>query len=447
MEKHMHPLTDVLEQNRADGRQGIYSICSAHPHVLDASLLFARDNGEPLCLETTSNQVNQFGGYTGMTPETFAAMVHKRAVRIGLNPELIWLGGDHLGPFPWRAEPAEAAMQKAVDLVRRCVDAGYRKIHLDTSMACADDPPGPTGVAGFLAEAETAERTAVMAAAAELAFDAAGMPGPRPVYVVGTEVPSPGGHQGDGEDEELHITTPSEAENTIGTMRAAFGRHGLETAWDRVRALVVQPGVEFGDTTIHRYDPAATAQLSGVLEAFPGLVYEAHSTDYQDESALRALVENHFAILKVGPWLTFNLREALFSLSFIEDELIPTHGGLEPSGFRETLVDVALSDPRHWQSYYSGTTKEIVHALKYSLSDRIRYYWTNARIAASLDRLTLNLEQTGIPRALARQFFPDIHSDAIGEMTPQNLITARIQQVNAAYSRACSGLSGRGIIT
>ena len=52
------------------------------------------------------------------------------------------------------------------------------------------------------------------------------------------------------------------------------------------------------------------------------MVFEAHSTDYQTAGALRALVEDRWAILKVGPALTFALREALFALSAIEEELI-----------------------------------------------------------------------------------------------------------------------------
>ena len=49
------------------------------------------------------------------------------------------LGGDHLGPYVWRAEPADEAMAKARDLVRDYVAAGYTKIHLDASMRLGGD--------------------------------------------------------------------------------------------------------------------------------------------------------------------------------------------------------------------------------------------------------------------------------------------------------------------
>lgn len=72
---------------------------------------------------------------------------------------------------------------------------------------------------------------------------------------------------------------------------------------------------------VHEYHREEAQTLSRFIEAQPGLVYEAHSTDYQSREALRALVEDHFAILKVGPALTFAFREAVFALAAIEEVL------------------------------------------------------------------------------------------------------------------------------
>ncbi len=51
-------------------RVGITSVCSAHPMVIEAAMAQALRRGhEPVVLiEATSNQVNQDGGYTGMSP-------------------------------------------------------------------------------------------------------------------------------------------------------------------------------------------------------------------------------------------------------------------------------------------------------------------------------------------------------------------------------------------
>ena len=111
------------------------------------------DNEHPILIEATCNQVNQDGGYTGMTPADFRDFVHALADEAGIDRRRIVLGGDHLGPNPWKALSARDAMAKARDLVRAYVEAGFTKIHLDASMACADD--------GELAEEEIAERAGV----------------------------------------------------------------------------------------------------------------------------------------------------------------------------------------------------------------------------------------------------------------------------------------------
>lgn len=116
---------------------GIPSICSAHPWVLKTAL-----RGEaPVLIESTCNQVNQFGGYTGMTPADFVRFVHGIAAENGFPPEKLILGGDHLGPAPWQAGPTERAMSRAADMVRAYVQAGYTKLHLDASMKLGDDDP------------------------------------------------------------------------------------------------------------------------------------------------------------------------------------------------------------------------------------------------------------------------------------------------------------------
>ena len=116
----------------------------------------------------------------------------------------------------------------------------------------------------------------------------------------------------------------------------------MSDAWHRVRAVVAQPGVEFSDTELFEYVPGQAAHLRTCLPPDVPMVFEAHSTDYQSRAALRGLVEDHFAMLKVGPGLTFAYREALFGLSFIEDELL----GDAASGVRDVLDQAMLANPR-----------------------------------------------------------------------------------------------------
>ena len=418
---------------------GVASVCSAHPMVLQAAFEQALVDGGTVVVESTSNQVNQEGGYTGVRPAGFVAFVREMANRAAFPPVRIVLGGDHLGPHPWKAQGASTAMARAAEMVRDYVTAGYAKIHLDASMACADDPPGS------LADAVAAERTAELAAAAEAALSERPAGTPAPVYVVGTEVPPPGGQQ--GEHEGPAVTRVEDAERTLDLVHEAFRRRGLDRGWDRVLALVVQPGVEFGDEAIFRYKPGAAAALRRVAKA-RGVVFEAHSTDYQEESALRALVADRFAILKVGPELTFALREALFALEEIEREM---RGRTSPdlSGVGQALDEAMRRDPRHWKPYYDADEDKARLQRRYSLSDRCRYYWTCAEVQDAVRRLLASLEGRALPRGLVRQYLPGGVATAAdgGPGLPGRLVRNHVRRVLARYSRACAestGVSGPG---
>ncbi len=124
-----------------------------------------------------------------------------------------------------------------------------------------------------------------------------------------------------------------------------------------------------------------------MVEDYDALVFEAHSTDYQTPQA-RHLVKDHFAILKVGPALTFALREALFSLAAIEEELLPAKAC---SGLRQVLENVMLDRPEYWQNHYHGDGHARRLARGYSYSDRVRYYWPDRQIDEAFARLVRNL--------------------------------------------------------
>ncbi len=300
----------LVSARLTDGEAGVASVCTAHPLVIEAALMQAQRSGRRVLIEATCNQVNQEGGYTGMTPADFRAFVEAIAARIGFDPSRVILGGDHLGPNPWKRLPADEAMGRAQTMIDAYAQAGFMKLHLDTSMGCAGEPAA-------LADDVTAARAAVLAKVAE---GAAG-DGPQPVYIIGTEVPVPGGAQ--HALDSLEVTRPEAALRTVDVHRKAFGDAGLEAAFARAIGVVVQPGVEFASAEVIPYRPEKAERLTGALANLPGFVFEAHSTDYQPAAALEALVRDGFAILKVGPWLTFALREALYGLDSIARVLHP----------------------------------------------------------------------------------------------------------------------------
>jgi len=429
----MKALLDLVARHRSGQAIGIASICSAHPVVLDAALLHARDSGSPVLIEATSNQVNQFGGYTGMRPADFHAFVMDKADRIGLAREQVLLGGDHLGPNAWQDESAAAAMAKSDVLIDEYVTAGFRKIHLDCSMACADDP-------SVLADAEVAARAARLAAIAERAWQRGG--GEAPVYIVGTEVPVPGGAK--EELDELQVTHPEAMATTVEAHRRAFAEQGLDDAWQRVIGLVVQPGVEFDHHDVVDFKAQKAHALSTAIEPFSGLIYEAHSTDYQTPEALAALVRSHFAILKVGPGVTYALRETLWALSFIEDEILES---AKRSDLRRVVLDVMHAEPKHWNKYYTDAAR-VTLDMQYSLSDRVRYYWAHPRIREACDTLLRNLDAaspTGaLPLALLSQHLPRQYEDVRGGRlanSATSLLRAGVTHVLRQYAQACAQLS------
>lgn len=421
----MQVLLDLVQRHKAGQPVGIHSVCSAHPLVIEAALETGAARGVPVLLEATSNQVNQDGGYTGMTPAAFRDFVHAIAARVGFPAQRILFGGDHLGPNCWQDLPAAQAMVKSEVLIDQYVAAGFRKIHLDCSMSCAGDPVP-------LSDAVVAERAARLCAVAERAWQRSG--GEAPVYVVGTEVPVPGGaHEDLG---QLSVTTPRAAADTIAAHRGAFESARLHAAWPRVIGLVVQPGVEFDHHKVIDYRPEKALTLSRFIESEPGMVFEAHSTDYQTPDRLQALVRDHFAILKVGPGLTFALRETLWALADIEHALLGARG----SGFKDVVLEVMRAEPGYWRKYYVDPARAHLDQ-QFSLSDRIRYYWAHPAIRIAQAALLANLGREPVPLPLLSQYLPAQY-EAVREArlanTAPELLKEGVAKVLRQYMDACA---------
>lgn len=417
-------LQEHLAQQRRGVAAGIYSVCSAHPWVIRAAAEQAAEDGSLLLVEATSNQVNQFGGYTGMRPAEFRSFVLEHVRAAGVDEAKLILGGDHLGPNPWRTMPAEEAMQRAETMVAEYARAGFGKIHLDASMACGGDPER-------LSDEVVAGRAARLCKAAEDACE-----GERPVYVIGTEVPVPGGAT--HTVTELEATSVAAARHTLVVHKTVFAERGLGDAWRRVIAMVVQPGVEFDHDAVVGYDRAKASALVKWLRLQPeAIVFEAHSTDYQLPEAYVELVEDGFAILKVGPALTFAMREALDALEDIESQLVVEEKRSRLSSVVEATM---LREPKDWLPYYAGTAAEQKRLRKYSYSDRVRYYWHRPEIAAAVEKVVENLSGVKIPESMLSRYLPEqywrMREGKIGG-DPVGLIVDKVRDVLRMYAAAC----------
>lgn len=393
-----HPIQEMMEKRRQGIKCGIPSYCSANELVLETALRRAKAQNTPVLIEATANQVNQFGGYTGMLPKDFYQMVLKMAEEIGVLEHQIILAGDHLGPLTWQNLPEKEAMENSVELVYQYARAGFTKIHLDTSMKVADDPEG------LLSTETIARRGAILYKATMKGYEELKAEKPdaiRPVFVIGSEVPIPGGAQ-EAED-TLAVTSPDAFRDTVATYRRVWREEGVEDGMKDVVAVVVQPGVEFGDDQVFLYDHDAATQLCAALGEFPEVCFEGHSTDYQSAECLKAMVQDGIAILKVGPALTYGLRESLFSLSLMEKELVPQE---KQAHFIETLEKVMLDNPGNWKKHYHGDDHQLALARKYSFSDRCRYYIGQPEVVASMNKLFENLREYPVPMNMLHQYMP-----------------------------------------
>ncbi|MCJ8271832.1 MAG: D-tagatose-bisphosphate aldolase, class II, non-catalytic subunit [Psychrosphaera sp.] len=423
----MSPIQQLVKANRSGQACGIYAVCSAHPLVLEAAIEQAKADQQPLLIEATANQVNQFGGYTGMKPADFHRFVVNLAEKHGLGSDQIILGGDHLGPVCWQNESADDAMTMAHQLIGDYVAAGFKKIHLDCSMPCVGDVLP-------LCDDIIAQRAAALCATGErAAIENFGFSDV--VYVIGTEVPPPGG--ANKVISNINVTTAERALLTLVKHQQAFENRGLAQVWPRVIGLVVQPGVEFDHTSVIDYQPQKAQGLKALIPQVDHIVFEAHSTDYQKPESYHQLVRDHFAILKVGPQLTFALREALFALSYIEEFLFDKP---HQSGLRQVCEQQMLDTPKHWQAFYQSFDKNQPLYRHFSYSDRIRYYWPDEKIRSATAQLFKNLESIDIPLPLISQFMPQqYHAIRAGDLdnSPKTLVKAKIKQITQIYAEAC----------
>ncbi len=390
-------LKTILELRKNNKNIGIPSYCTANDIVLKALLKRAASTSVPVLIEATANQVDQNGGYTGMKPIDFVEFIYRLADEVGCDKELIILGGDHLGPLTFKHLPQEEAMEQAKVLVYEYVKAGFTKIHLDTSMKLADDD-----LNSVLATETIADRGAVLYKECERAFKEIDDGNKQhPVFVIGSEVPIPGGAT--EPEEGIEVTKVSDFIDTVTTYREVFAKHGISNAFEHIIGVVVQPGVEFSDSQVFLYDKDAAAYLTRSIADFDTLIFEGHSTDYQTKECLKEMVLDNIAILKVGPAMTYRFREVLFMLSYIEEIMLPID---EHANFPKVLEEAMLKNPSDWNKHYHGSEAELALARRYSYSDRARYYLTDPAVKASIEKLLSNLANISIPMNILHQFMP-----------------------------------------
>jgi len=426
-------LFNIIEKRKLGIHSGIPSFCCSNKIVIEAILEQSRRFDDLCLIEATSNQVNQYGGYTGMTPMEFRDYTYSIADKIGFDKSKIILGGDHMGPLPWAEFPEKEAMENAKKLVRLCVLAGYKKIHLDTSMKLGDD-----SLEEKLSYDKIAERGVILFQECEKTYQEMLKENPdeiKPVFVIGSEVPIPGGTQ--TKEDKISVTGIEDFENTIIAYKRMFMKYGLDNSWKDIIAIVVQPGVEFGENSIKIYDRIKARHLCNTLNQYPDIVFEGHSTDYQPPAKLKEMVQDGIAIIKVGPALSYALREGLFALARIEKELLKDDS--KQSHFIEILDEEMLKNDKYWKKYYHGTDEEQATSRKYSYSDRCRYYFIKPNVENAIQKLFENIDNLEIPMGMLHQYMPLQYNkvrDGILQMKGKELVKDAVICVIDDYNYA-----------
>ncbi|UNQ73214.1 class II D-tagatose-bisphosphate aldolase, non-catalytic subunit [Infirmifilum sp. NZ] len=421
-----NPLLEVVRRYKNGELIGAPSICSSNEFVLKATFKVAVEMNSPFVLiEATSNQVNQFGGYTGLTPSDFYVLVQKTAKQYGFPLDRVVVGGDHYGPLPWTKLPPDKAMELSKQLVIEAVKASFRKLHIDTTVPLATDKEPLSSDVIFT-------RTVELIAAAEEAYEKSGRNDSPIVYVIGSDVPTAGGKLKNSEE----VTEPEKLREDLELFREKITERGLSDIWKRVIAVVIKHGAEFEHDKILPYRHEKVRELKEVIKAYPHIVFEGHSTDYQPYAVLKQMVEDGIVILKVGPALTFALREALMSLSMIEEEIYRSILPQKVSRFRSVLEENMLQDPTHWSKYYSPKDPNLRQKLLFSFYDRSRYYLANPRVSHSIDVLFENLKKSSIPLPLLSQYMPTQFSKVIEgkmQLEPESLVLDKISEKLTPY--------------
>ena len=382
--------------------QGICLINSSHPLVLRALMRQSRGANVPLFLALNENS---------QSPAVYADYVKKLAQAEGFPVEQLFLADG------WRDSPVVQARQRVID----CVRAGFNLIFLNCwdkdFLGCAEDMT------------EVAARHVDLCQAAEQAAQSEGSLDSKPWYVLGMPT-------WDWNSEKLAAYQYA--------IESAFKQAGLTNAWQRVVSLNIPMDMGFTDNFACDYQPELGADLKAFYEKEGHLVYYMPHADYQSTQALRDMLADHFALLEIGPMLSFAMREALFALAMIENEWMIGKPGAHLSNLIVELDKAMQLNPAHWQAHYTtGNGFDQMLARKYSYQDRSRFYWQEKDVQSAIDQLFKNLSETPPPLTLLRQFMPDLYwplREGTLENKPEALVIRRIQQAYQPYLVACNQL-------
>ena len=132
----VHRLLDLRRSGQA--QVTLLAVCPNSAAVLEAAVKVAAENGAPMLLAATLNQVDLDGGYTGWSPSAFVQRTHQLAVAHGCEGS-VYACLDHGGPWlkdshAQRGLSLDETMAEVKLSLTACIEAGYQLLHMDPTV-------------------------------------------------------------------------------------------------------------------------------------------------------------------------------------------------------------------------------------------------------------------------------------------------------------------------
>ena len=351
--------------NKIIQNKALPSFCTSNVDALNSILYFCKINKLPCLIECTSNQVNQDGGYTNKTPKLFINEIFKMQKKINFDKKKLFLGGDHLGPLPWKNNNSHTAIKNSVKLIDSFLKEKFCKIHIDTSIKCKNDKHIDNDII-FNRTNQILRNPAIFKKIKDR------------FIIIGTEVPL----SGSGDSKKIIKTSKQQINNESLRFKKILKSIGLK---NNFFGLVIEPGMRYMHSSITQpnFKDFKEKRRISIKNNF---VFEAHSTDYQSLKTLKQLVKNNFKYLKVGPEITFNYSRSLFFMQNLEKKIVKK----KCSNLKAKILSTMLDNSKHWKEYYKRKDKKLFLDSKL---DRLRYYLNSKKVVNSINLLKKNVNK------------------------------------------------------
>ena len=423
-------LIDIMEANCRGERKGIYAVGSHNSTILEVCFQQALVDGSPVLLEISANMLVLPGQSGKTSPADFIKRVKNIAAEAEFPQDRLFFGVNDLGPSLWQDESDESALKKACEFISEIVGLGFNKLGIHAGEPLKGDPVGETLTQEIIIARETVLYQAAERAAAKLPDEE------KPLYVIGVHPRQEAGRV----EDQRRMVNRKDIEDAVDQFAQTAEAAGLPDIKERLPAARIFLGTGYDSENIIPFDSSLLKELGGCVCRDRSVVLEAPQTDFQSQIVLDKLVDNHFAVLSVGPELTYAMREALFSLALMENETMLGKPGVYLSNYIIELDRAMQSAPQHWQEYYTGNGFEQLVARKYSFYDRSRFFLENKDVRKMRKRLYDNLTANPVPLTVLRQFMPRQYERvAAGELEnkPKALVMDAVRYALHRYSRAC----------